>query len=138
MNATGWYFQSDRLISLLAAVFGGALGCIARWQLASVLNSLFPAVPPGTLAANLIGCYLVGIAIAYFAAHPEIPSEWRLLVITGFLGGLTTFSSFAGEVVMLMRQDRLVMACTAIAMHLGGSLLLTFAGMLTVTFFRSR
>ena len=108
--------------SLFAVVFGGAVGCVARWMLGFLLNALFPAIPPGTLAANLIGCYLVGISLAYFGAHPELPPEWRLLVITGFLGGLTTFSSFSGEVVMLMRQDRLGMACTAMGLHLGGSL----------------
>lgn len=124
--------------SLFAVVFGGAVGCVARWMLGFLLNALFPAIPPGTLAANLIGCYLVGISLAYFGAHPELPPEWRLLVITGFLGGLTTFSSFSGEVVMLMRQDRLGMACTAMGLHLGGSLLLTFAGMATISVLRSR
>ena len=126
------------LTSLLAVVCGGAIGCVARWLLAMGLNTMFPAIPPGTLAANLIGGYFVGVAIAYFGAHPELPPQWRLLCITGFLGGLTTFSSFSGEVVQLMRQDRLVMACAEIAMHLGGSLLLTFAGMATVSLMRSR
>lgn len=124
--------------SLFAVVFGGAVGCVARWMLGFLLNALFPAIPPGTVAANLIGCYLVGISLAYFGAHPELPPEWRLLVITGFMGGLTTFSSFSGEVVMLMRQDRLGMACTAMGLHLGGSLLLTFAGMATISVLRSR
>ena len=92
----------------------------------------------GTLAANLIGAYLVGISIAYFGAHSDLPSQWRLLVITGFLGGLTTFYSFSGEVVMLMRQERLAMACAATALHLGGSPLLTFAGMTTASLLRAR
>ena len=124
--------------SILAVVLGGALGCVSRWLLGNALNLLFPAIPPGTLAANLIGGYLVGASIAYFGAHPELPPQWRLLVITGFLGGLTTFSSFSGEVVLLMRQDRLAMACAAMALHLGGSLLLTFAGMASVSWLRSR
>lgn len=124
--------------SFLAVVLGGALGCVSRWLLGNALNLLFPAIPPGTLAANLIGAYLVGISIAYFGAHPELPPQWRLLVITGFLGGLTTFSSFSGEVVMLMRQDRLAMAGAAMALHLGGSLLLTFAGMATASLLRAR
>ena len=124
--------------SLLAVAFGGALGCVARWLLGDGLNLLFPAIPPGTLVANLIGAYLVGIAIAYFGAHPELPPQWRLLVVTGFLGGLTTFSSFSGEVVLLMRQDRFAMACAAMALHLGGSLLLTFAGMATASLLRTR
>ncbi|MDL2336472.1 MAG: fluoride efflux transporter CrcB [Pseudomonadota bacterium] len=126
------------VISFLAVVLGGALGCVSRWLLGNALNLLFPAVPPGTLAANLIGAYLVGISIAYFGAHPELPPQWRLLVITGFLGGLTTFSSFSGEVVILLRQDRLAMACAAMALHLGGSLLLTFAGMATASLLRAR
>lgn len=124
--------------SFLAVAFGGALGCVARWLLGNALNLVFPAIPPGTLAANLLGAYLVGISIAYFGAHPELPSQWRLLVITGFLGGLTTFSSFSGEVVLLLRQDRLAMACAAMGLHLGGSLLLTFAGMATASLLRSR
>lgn len=124
--------------SLLAVVFGGTMGCVARWLLGNALNLVFPAIPPGTLAANLIGGYLVGISLAYFGAHPELPPQWRLLVITGFLGGLTTFSSFSGEVVLLLRQDRLMMACAAIGLHLGGSLFLTFAGMATASLLRAR
>ena len=124
--------------SFLAVVLGGAVGCVSRWLLGNALNLIFPAIPPGTLAANLIGAYLVGVSIAYFGAHPELPPQWRLLVITGFLGGLTTFSSFSGEVVVLMRQDRLAMACAAMALHLGGSLLLTFAGMATASLLRPR
>lgn len=125
------------MTSLLAVVIGGALGCVLRWLLANALNLLFPAIPPGTLAANLIGAYLVGVSIAYFGVHPELPPQWRLLVITGFLGGLTTFSSFSGEVVMLLQQERLAMACTAIGLHVGGSLLLTLAGMATTSLIQS-
>ena len=124
--------------SLFAVAIGGALGCVVRWLLGNALNLMFPAIPPGTLAANLIGAYLVGISIAYFGAHPDLPPQWRLLVITGFLGGLTTFSSFSGEVVLLLRQDRLAMACAAMGLHLGGSLLLTFAGMATASLLRAR
>lgn len=124
--------------SFLAVVVGGALGCVLRWVLGSALNAMFPAIPPGTLAANLVGAYLVGIALAYFGAHPELPPHWRLLVITGFLGGLTTFSSFSGEVVMLLRDERLGMAFAAMGLHLGGSLLLTFAGITTVSLLRAR
>lgn len=126
------------LTSVLAVALGGALGSLSRWLLGNALNLLFPAIPPGTLAANLIGAYLVGLAIAIFGMHTELPPQWRLLVITGFLGGLTTFSSFSGEVVLLMRQDRLAMACAAIGMHLGGSLLLTFAGMASASWLRAR
>ena len=124
--------------SLLAAVFGGAPGCVARWLLGNSLNLIFTAIPPGTLAANLIGAYLVGISLAYFGAHTGLPPQWRLLVITGFLGGLTTFSSFSGEVVLLLRQDRPAMACPAMGLHLGGSLLFTFAGMAAASLLRTR
>ena len=126
------------LTSLLAVMAGGAVGCVARWLLGLALNAMFPAIPPGTLTANLIAAYLVGVALAYFGAHLNLPPQWRLLVITGFLGGLSTFSSFSGEVVQLLRQDRLGMAGAAMALHLGGSLLLTFAGMATASLLRSR
>lgn len=126
------------LNSFLAVVVGGSLGCLLRWVLGLSLNLLFPAIPPGTLAANLIGGYLVGVAFAYFGGHPELPPHWRVFIITGFLGGLTTFSSFSAEVVQLLRSDRPAMAATAIGLHLGGSLLLTMAGMLTVGWVRGR
>ena len=126
------------MTSILPISLGAALGAVLRWLLSTRLNSLWPSLPPGTLVANLVGGYLVGVAVAYFALHVELSPQWRLLVITGFLGGLTTFSSFSGEVVMLLRQDRLAMACAAMALHLGGSLLLTFAGMATASLMRAR
>jgi CrcB protein len=116
---------------------GGVLGCLMRWFLALVLNRYFPTIPPGTLAANLIGCYIIGIAIAVFAANPAIPIEWRLFVTTGFCGGLTTFSTFSAEIVTLMQTGRMAWAMGAIAMHLIGSLLMTFAGIATITWARS-
>lgn len=125
------------LVSVIAVAVGGALGSICRWLLGVCLNLLFPAIPPGTLAANLIGAYLVGIALAFFGTSPGIPPHWRLLIITGFLGGLTTFSSFSGETVMLLRDGKLAMAFTAIGLHLGGSLVLTFAGLATVSALRA-
>ncbi|WP_332814599.1 fluoride efflux transporter CrcB [Ramlibacter sp.] len=124
------------LVSLVAVAVGGALGCICRWLLGIGLNLLFPAIPPGTLAANLIGAYLVGMALAYFGTSPDVAPQWRLLVITGFLGGLTTFSSFSGETAVLLRDGKLAMAGAAIGLHLGGSLLLTFAGMATASVLR--
>ena len=119
--------------SFFAVVFVVALGCVAHWLLGNAWNLLFPAIPSGTLAANLLGAYLVGFSIAYFGVHPELTPQWRLLIIMEFLGGLTTFLSFSGGVVLLMRQDRLAMAA-----HLGGSLLLTFAGMATASLLRTR
>jgi len=126
------------IYSILAVAIGGALGCLSRWLLGLALNAMFPAVPPGTLMANLIGGYLVGVALVFFSTHPELPPQWRLFVIVGFLGGLTTFSAFSGEVVTLLRDDRIGMAMGAVALHLGGSLLMTFAGMLTVSALRAR
>lgn len=118
--------------SLVAVAVGGMLGCLMRWGLALLLNRFFPTVPPGTLAANLIGCYVIGVALAVFTANPALPVEWRLFVTTGFCGGLTTFSTFSAEVVGLMQGGRLAWALGAITVHLAGSLLMTFAGIGTV------
>jgi fluoride exporter len=111
------------------AVFGGAgLGAVLRWGLGHWLNPLFTTVPLGTVAANLIGGLLVGFASAFFAHHTSLPLEWRLLVITGFLGGLTTFSTFSIEVVSLLQRQQYAWALGAAAVHLAGSLLLTALG----------
>lgn len=114
---------------ILAISLGSALGALLRWGLGTKLNSLFPAIPPGTLTANLIGGYIIGVAIAYFAQAPDIAPEWRLLIVTGFCGGLTTFSTFSAEVVTLLQQGRLSWAMTAIAIHVSGSLMMTLAGL---------
>jgi fluoride exporter len=118
--------------SLVAVAVGGMLGCLLRWVLAMFLNRYFPSIPPGTLAANLIGCYIIGIALAFFAQYPAFAPEWRLFITTGFCGGLTTFSTFSAEVVLLMQSGRNGAALVAIATHLVGSLLMTFAGIATV------
>ncbi len=118
--------------SLVAVAVGGMLGCLLRWVLAIFLNRLFPTLPPGTLAANLIGCYIIGAAIAFFMQYPAFAPEWRLFVTTGFCGGLTTFSTFSAEVVMLMQSGRSAAALVAIGAHLIGSLLMTFAGIASV------
>ncbi len=119
------------LSSILAISAGASLGAVSRWLLGLSLNALFPAVPPGTLAANLIGGYLIGVALGFFAANPGIAPEWRLLVITGFLGGLTTFSTFSAEVTALVQQGRLLWAATAISAHVAGSLAATLLGLAT-------
>lgn len=116
-------------LSLLMISLGAAAGAVLRWLLGQALNALFPAVPPGTLAANLLGGYLVGLALAVFAQHPGLAPEWRLLVVTGFLGGLTTFSTFSAEVTVLLQQGRLAWAGLAIGAHVLGSLLMTVLGM---------
>ncbi len=122
---------------VLAISLGSALGALLRWQLGLKLNSLFPSLPAGTLTANLIGGYIIGIAIAYFATAPHISSEWRLFIITGFCGGLTTFSTFSAEVVALLNEGRLVWAMRAIATHVTGSLVMTLAGFASWSLFSS-
>lgn len=121
------------MTSILTISLGAAFGSVMRWLLSTRLNSLFPALPLGTLAANLIGGYLIGVAISYFALHVELPPQWRLLVITGFLGGLTTFSTFSAEVVTQLQQGNLLWAFAGIATHVLGSLAMTMLGMATVS-----
>ncbi len=117
--------------AILAISLGAALGALSRWGLGRGLNHLFPALPLGTLAANLLGGYLVGLALALLAQLPQLPPEWRLFVITGFLGGLTTFSTFSAEVVHALQSGRTFWAAATVATHVLGSLLLTLAGMAT-------
>lgn len=120
------------LASILAISAGASAGAVLRWLLGMSLNAMFPAIPPGTLAANLIGGYLIGVAMAVFADHPGLAPEWRLLVVTGFLGGLTTFSTFSAEVTTLIQQGRLLWATAAVGSHLVGSLALTLLGLASV------
>src|SRR5215467_8232251 len=123
--------------AIIALCVGGSLGTLLRWWLGVTLNAHFPTIPPGTLAANLIGGYVVGIAVAFFATYTSLAPEWRLLVITGFCGGLTTFSTFSAETVTLLQQGRALWACTAAAVHLFGSVVMTLAGIGTVIWVRS-
>jgi CrcB protein len=124
------------LASILSVSVGAALGALLRWVLAGRFNPLSPSLPLGTLAANLIGGYLIGLAVAYFAERPDLPPEMRLLVITGFLGGLTTFSTFSAEVVMQIHEARLLTAFTTAMVHMLGSFALTALGMWTVRLLR--
>ena len=124
------------LKSILAISIGASLGALLRWWLGLALNSLFPTIPPGTLVANLVGGYLVGLAIAFFATYSALAPEWRLLVITGFCGGLTTFSTFSAEIVTLLQQGRAAWAFVAAGAHLAGSVLATFAGIATLVWLR--
>lgn len=110
---------------------GAALGAWMRWGLSAWLNPQLPHFPFGTLAANLIGGYLVGFAVAYFEARHDLPPEMRLFAITGFLGGLTTFSTFSAEVVQLLGRGEYAAGGGLALAHLAGSLLLTVAGFAT-------
>ncbi len=124
------------LPAMLAVALGAALGALLRWGLGVGLNHVFPALPPGTLVANLLGGYLVGVAVAFFAQAGSLPPEWRLFVITGFLGGLTTFSTFSAEVVAALQHGRLGWALATVAGHVLGSLALTLAGIASVNLLR--
>jgi CrcB protein len=123
--------------SILAICVGASLGALLRWWFGAQLNSLFPTIPPGTLVANLVGGYIVGLAIGFFAAFPALSPEWRLLIITGFCGGLTTFSTFSAEIVTLLQQGRGLWACGAIAAHLAGSVVMTFVGIGTMAWVKA-
>ena len=116
---------------LAMIALGATLGAWMRWGLSLWLNARVAQFPLGTLASNLIGGYLIGLAVAYFSAHPALTPEWRLFVITGFLGGLTTFSTYSAEVVQLLQSGRLAMAGVLALVHLTGSLLLTILGIAT-------
>ena len=116
---------------------GAGAGALLRWWLGNRLNAAFPLLPPGTLAANIVGGYVIGAAIAFFAAFPALPAEWRLLVITGFCGGLTTFSTFSAEVVSLLQRGQALWALIEVLTHVTASIIMTFAGMATVLWLRS-
>jgi len=119
------------LWSGLVAVGGGAaVGAWMRWGLGIALNPVFPTVPAGTLAANLIGGLLMGVAMELLARHAVLPAEVRLLVTTGFLGGLTTFSTFSAEVVTLLLRREYLWGSIAIAAHVAGSLAMTIVGLM--------
>jgi CrcB protein len=114
------------------AVFGGAgFGACLRWWLGARLNPLYPSLPIGTLAANLLGGYLIGIAVDYFSQRGGLPPQMRLFVVTGFLGGLTTFSTFSSEVVSLLERGLFGWAAAVAVAHLGGSLALASLGLFT-------
>lgn len=115
----------------LAVGAGAVLGAWLRWGFGLWLNPRFAAVPLGTLAANLLGGYLVGIAIAWISSRPELPAEWRLFVVTGFLGGLTTFSTFSAESVGMLMRGEYGWALLHTTWHLVGSIVMTALGILT-------
>ncbi|MBM6446779.1 MULTISPECIES: fluoride efflux transporter CrcB [Pseudomonas] len=119
------------LKSLLVIAIGASLGAWLRWLLGMKLNALFPTIPLGTVVANMVGGYIIGLAIAFLAASPSLNPEWRLLIITGFCGGLTTFSTFSAETVALIQEGRVLWAFGSISLHVMGSLAMTAAGLLS-------
>ncbi|KXS39590.1 MULTISPECIES: fluoride efflux transporter CrcB [Modicisalibacter] len=123
-------------LSIIAIGSGAALGANLRWLLGLWLNALFPSLPPGTLVANWLGAWLIGVAIALFGQLPLAP-EWRLFVVTGFLGALTTFSTFSAEMLSALQGGRWSLALTGIVLHVGGSLAMTAVGMATFQLMRN-
>ena len=120
--------------AVFAICLGACVGALARWRLGLWLNHPGAFMPWGTLAANLVGGYLVGLILAW-AHHADLAPFWRLMLVTGFLGALTTFSSFSAEVIEMALADRWGAALTTAALHLLGSLALTWAGIQTARFF---
>lgn len=129
--------MNPSIASVLSICAGASLGALLRWLLAGRFNPLFPALPLGTLAANLVGGYLVGVAVAIFATAPQLPPQYRLFVVTGFLGGLTTFSTFSAEVVTQLQQGHTAWALATAFAHLLGSFALTALGIATVAWLRT-
>ncbi len=126
------------VVPILAICLGASAGALARWGLALWLNAPTGLLPWGTLAANWIGAYVIGASIALFQALPHLDPALRLGLVTGFLGALTTFSTFSAEVVNLLLQQRLGMALLVSSLHLGGSLLLTWMGLRSASWLLQR
>ena len=119
-------------LAFFAVATGGALGTLLRWFLATVLNPLFPVLPLGTLAVNLVGGLIIGLALGFFTQYQSLPPELRLFVTTGFCGGLTTFSAFSAEAVTLLLRQQYGWALTLVSTHVVGSLSMTFIGVMLI------
>ena len=124
------------LPSICAVLVGGGIGSLARWVLGIKLNGLFPNLPLGTFASNVIAGYVIGVAIAFFARSPGVAPEWRLFVITGLMGGLSTFSTFSLEVATHLQEGRVGWAAGEIATHVIASVVMTILGIGTLALFR--
>jgi CrcB protein len=122
----------NTLPSVIAICLGACVGALARWRLGLWLTTPGALLPWGTLAANWIGAYAIGLAFAFFQAQPQLDPVWRLAIVTGLLGALTTFSTFSIEVITLLQQGRVLMASGVAGLHLFGSLLLTWLGIKTL------
>ena len=115
-------------MSWLAVGLGAAIGAWLRWGLGMLMNQVHQHIPLGTLVANLAGGYVIGLAMAFFSTHNGISPEWRLFAITGFLGGLTTFSTFSAETALMLQRGEYVWAALQIVLHVAGAILLCMAG----------
>ena len=120
------------LMQTVAVGVGAALGALLRWRLGLLYNPVFPPIPLGTLAANLIGGFLAGLCLEYFSRNAAVPPELRLAATTGFLGGLTTFSAFSAETAALLLRRDFLWPTVIVGVHLIGSLALTLLGVLCV------
>ena len=118
-------------LGIVAVGFGAAVGACLRWGLGTYFNHLHANVPIGTLLANLGGAYVIGLCVGFFSSNPHLSPEWRLLIVTGFLGGLTTFSTFSAEAMQLIQKGDWTWAFAHTALHLVGSIALCFAGLAT-------
>ena len=120
--------MSNTAGGFIAVGLGAVLGAWARWGLSLLLNQTVPNLPLGTLVANLVGGYMIGIAVALFGQMPGLAPEWRLFAVTGFLGALTTFSTFSAEITDLLLRGEYLTGGSLAAAHLAGSIVLTVAG----------
>ena len=125
------------LYAILAVGGGAAIGAWLRWGLGAMFNPIFPTVPLGTLFANLLGGYLMGMALGILTHYQSLPPEMRLLMTTGFLGGLTTFSAFSAETVTLIARGQYGWATAVVMFHVIGSLVMTGMGIFTMSFFKA-
>jgi CrcB protein len=117
------------MLQIIAISLGASVGALARWQLGLWLNQGHAVLPWGTLVANWAGAWLVGVAVVFFQSQSQLDPAWRLAIITGFLGGLTTFSTFSAEVVGMLQHARYALALGTASLHVMGSLALTLLGM---------
>lgn len=124
------------LQAMIAVGLGAAIGALVRYGLSLALNALVPPIPMGTLASNLIAAYVVGVSIVFFATAPGLSPNWRLFIVTGLAGGLSTFSTFSAELLALLRAGNLGWSTAMLALHLGGSLAMTALGMVSASMIR--
>ncbi|QHB33462.1 fluoride efflux transporter CrcB [Yersinia canariae] len=124
--------------TLLAVFIGGGVGSVARWLVSMKLNSFSPNIPVGTLIVNLVGAFIIGLTLALFTRITHIDPVWKLLITTGFCGGLTTFSTFSVEVVYLLQDGKLAWAAGTIALNLAGSLAMTLLAFMLVNYFAGK